>query len=78
MSSGEVSWGLVRQYWPILTALFLLIGSQLEQRFTVQQNTLNIIEHEELLNRKVFTEFAVWKTNITRDIQELKRGCNAL
>lgn len=65
--------GALRQNWPILLAVFFGITGYTSLESQVDDNTRELIEHNELLDRDAFKEFAIWQTNVTRDILALQK-----
>jgi len=75
MSTGDLTFSAIRANWPILLAFVAGIVAWTETRtaLTSLQHTVGI--HDTLLDREAFKEFAVWQTNVNRDIQELRAAC---
>lgn len=62
----------IRANWPILLAVIAGVMGYQAVKDQVEDNTRAVGLHDKLLNREAFTEFAVWKTNTKRDIEQLK------
>jgi len=67
--------GAIRQNWPVLFAVVAGIMGYQAVKDQVATNSRAVEHHGKLLNRDAFKEFAIWQTNIKRDIQELKKVC---
>ncbi|MDB4312232.1 hypothetical protein N9937_02255 [bacterium] len=76
MSTGEQTWGAIKGNWPILLVIFSLVVSGVRNEMTVQQQGIMLKAHEQMLDRQAFSEFAVWKNNVKRDIKELQKSCS--
>lgn len=71
----EITMRAVRTHWPIIIVAVLGIVAWTESRMTVNIHGEKISQIDRILNRKAFTDHAVWKTNVERDIEALQKGC---
>ena len=69
----DLSWGMIRAYWPIIIALVLGVWAWGETRFTVKAHEGHIEKFNEILDRKSFQKWAIDKTNMQRNILELRK-----
>lgn len=65
----------IRAYWPIILTVIGVIITSVQLDGRVKSLEVKQKQFGEQLSLKAFTEFTEWKTNVTRDIQNLQNGC---
>jgi hypothetical protein len=66
------TWTAIRQNWPILIVVALLIAGGVRTEMAVIQLQDKMGEVEKLLNREAFTKFAVEQTNMKWRVKNLE------
>ena len=74
----DITLEALRHNWVIIVAAFFAILAYANGENRIAKLESAVEEHDQLLDREAFKRFAVWQTNVDRDLEQLKEDVEGI